>query len=73
MVGERATETTRFLISMKNGIWILWIPAWLFGMVERGIIAWADRLLTLSDVFQVLTAGFFLVSWLFLKPSQFDR
>jgi hypothetical protein len=73
MVRERATETTRFLISMKNGIWILCIPAWLFGMVERGVTAWADRLLTPLDVFQVLTAGFCLLSWLFLKPARFDR
>jgi hypothetical protein len=70
MQGERIAETARFLGSVKHGIWILCLPAWLFGMIERSVTVWKDHLLTLADVLQVLTATFFLVGWLFLKPPQ---
>jgi hypothetical protein len=66
---SKSSSEAVFLASLKQGIWILCIPAWLFGMAERSANAISDHFLSVSDVVQILTATFFLVSWLFLKPN----
>lgn len=67
---DSTPSSAAFLASLKQGIWILCIPAWLFGTLERGATAIADHVLSTSDVIQILTAAFFLASWLLLKPSK---
>ncbi|NDJ18496.1 hypothetical protein [Myxacorys almedinensis] len=63
------SSAAAFIASLKLGIWILCIPAWLFGIVERGATAIADHFLSIADVIQILIAAFFLVCWLLLKPD----
>ncbi|MBW4540909.1 MAG: hypothetical protein KME43_17420 [Myxacorys chilensis ATA2-1-KO14] len=64
------SSAAAFSALLKQGIWILCIPAWLFGTIERGATAMSDHVLSTSDVIQILTAAFFLASWLLLKPNR---
>lgn len=64
------SDASTFLASMRHGIWLLCLPAWLFGVVERGATALSDRTITGFDLLQVSTAVFFLLGWLLLKPNR---
>ncbi|HEY9696244.1 MAG TPA: hypothetical protein V6D10_03210 [Trichocoleus sp.] len=57
------------ITSIKNGIWILGIPSWLFGITDRGIAAFADGYFSPTEIVQLLTASLFFLSWLYLKPE----
>jgi hypothetical protein len=70
---QPASEASELLTSLKQWIWILCIPAWLFGAIERGATAFSHRLVTPVDLLQILTAAFFLTSWLLLKPRHSDE
>jgi len=59
-----------FILKLKNGIWLAGIPSWLFGITDRSLAAFADGYLSTLEVFQVFTASFFFLSWLYLKPEQ---
>lgn len=68
MNNQQSSEATMFLDSLKNGIWLLGVSSWLFGITDRSIATFSDGYLSALDVVQLLTASFFFVSWLFLKP-----
>lgn len=68
MNNQQSSEATMFLDSLKNGIWLLGVSSWLFGITDRSIASLSDGYLSALDVVQLLTASFFFVSWLFLKP-----
>ena len=55
--------------NIKNGIWILGIPSWMFGITDRGIAAFADGYFSPIEILQLLTASLFFLSWLYLKPE----
>lgn len=59
-----------FILRLKNGIWFFGIPSFLFGISDRSITALADGYLSVIEIIQILTASFFFLSWLFLKPEQ---
>ena len=63
------SELTLFVIQLRQGIWFLGIPSWLFGLVDRSAASWAEQSLSAGDLIQVFPAAFFLVSWLLLKPT----
>ena len=67
---QQASEISRFLTSLRSGIWLVGISSWLFGITDRSIAALADGYLSAIDVVQLFTASFFFVSWLFLKPTS---
>jgi hypothetical protein len=67
---EKASCTAKFLASMRYGIWVLCLPAWLFGVLGRSATALSDRALTGVDLIQVSTIAFFLMGWLLLKPHR---
>jgi len=70
MNNERTTEVSTFLGNLKSGIWFLGISSWLFGITDRSIASFSDGYLSAIDIMQLLTASFFFVSWLFLKPTS---
>ncbi|MBW4577428.1 MAG: hypothetical protein KME08_19515 [Aphanothece sp. CMT-3BRIN-NPC111] len=70
MNNERTTEFSTFLGNLKSGIWFLGISSWLFGITDRSIASFSDGYLSAIDIMQLLTASFFFVSWLFLKPTS---
>jgi len=67
---EQKAEKSRFLGSLRNGIWFIGISSWLFGISDRTIASLADGYLSAIDIIQLFTASFFFVSWLFLKPTS---
>lgn len=73
MDDEHASEAIAFLASLKQGIWLLCIPVWLFGTLERGATAFSHTSVTAFDLIQIFIAGFFLVGWLLLKPKSVSK
>ncbi|WNZ22783.1 hypothetical protein HJG54_07895 [Leptolyngbya sp. NK1-12] len=63
-------ELLSFLASLRNGIWLLGISSWIFGIIDRSFASFADGYLSALDIVQLFTASFFFVSWLFLKPTS---
>ncbi|QLE49931.1 hypothetical protein FD724_18785 [Nostoc sp. C057] len=63
-------EIALFIDQIKSNIWIFGIPSWLFGITDRSIAAFADGYLSYIEIFQLFTASFFFVSWLYLKPNE---
>lgn len=70
MNNEQLSETGVFLETLKNGIWLLGVSSWLFGITDRSIASLSDGYLSAWDIIQLFTASFFFVSWLFLKPTS---
>lgn len=70
MNNEQSSEASIFLETLKNGIWLLGVSSWLFGITDRTIASFSDGYLSALDITQLFTASFFFVSWLFLKPTQ---
>ena len=63
-------ELALFLDQIKSNIWLFGIPSWLFGITDRSIAAFADGYFSPIEIFQLFTASFFFVSWLYLKPEE---
>lgn len=63
-------ELITFLSNLRNGIWLLGISSWIFGIIDRSFASFADGYLSALDITQLFTASFFFVSWLFLKPTS---
>ncbi len=63
-------EQTSDLNTLRNGIWVLGLSSWVFGITDRTIATFSDGYLSAIDIVQLSTASFFFVSWLFLKPSS---
>lgn len=63
-------ELIAFLSNLRNGIWLLGISSWIFGIIDRSVASFADGYLSALDITQLFTASFFFVSWLLLKPSS---
>ena len=62
-------ELALFILKLKNGIWLAGIPSWIFGITDRSFAAFADGYLSALEVFQLFTASFFFLSWLYLRPE----
>jgi len=67
---QLSSELFVFLAKLKNGVWLLGIPFWLFGLADRIIASFSNGYLSAVELVQLFTASFFLVSWLSLKPAQ---
>ena len=67
---SQTVDVSLLLDKIKNSIWILGIPSWLFGVTDRGVTAFADGYLSPVEVINIFTASFFFASWLFLKPEK---
>jgi hypothetical protein len=66
---NKTLEIAIFLAQLKNGIWLVGIPSWLFGITDRSIAAFTDGYLSPIEVLYLLTTCFFFFSWLYLKPE----
>lgn len=68
MNNQQTSDASDFLDTLKNGIWLVGVSSWLFGITDRSIASLSDGYLSALDIVQLFTALFFFVSWLFLKP-----
>lgn len=66
----KATEFSLLLANLRNNIWLLGIPAWLFAIVDRSLSALSDSCFSAVEILHLSMASVFFVSWLYLKPEQ---
>ncbi|MDX2232805.1 MAG: hypothetical protein NW220_24455 [Leptolyngbyaceae cyanobacterium bins.349] len=66
---DRALAAALLITRIRNSIWIFGIPSWLFGITDRSLAAFADGYLSPIEIFQLVTASLFFLSWLVLKPE----
>jgi|GEM_PF-483529 len=69
MNNQPTSEILVFVAKLKNGIWLLGIASWLFGITDRSIASFSDDYLSAIEIMQLFTASFFFLGWLYLKPS----
>lgn len=70
MNNQQTSDASDFLDTLKNGIWLVGVSSWLFGITDRSIASLSDGYLSALDIVQLFTALFFFASWLFLKPAS---
>lgn len=58
------------IAKVKENIWIVGIPTWLFGVYDRGAAVFIEGHLTAGRMAQLLVTCFFFISWLYLKPER---
>lgn len=68
MNNQQSSAGFGFFGGWKNGLWLVGTSSWLFGITDRSIASLADGYLSALDLVQLLTASFFFIGWLFLKP-----
>ncbi|MEB3336646.1 MAG: hypothetical protein VKJ46_04230 [Leptolyngbyaceae bacterium] len=69
MDNHQSPEHSALVSNLRIGIWLLGIPAWIFGAIERSAAIFSHPGISALDLAQVLTAAFFLGCWLLLKPT----
>jgi hypothetical protein len=67
---QSSVDIPMSIAQIKNGIWMIGIPSWLFGITDRGIAAFAHGAPSPGEVLQLIMASFFFLTWLYLKPNQ---
>jgi hypothetical protein len=65
-----ALEVSLWLTKLRNSIWLVGVPSWLFGITDRSIAAFADGYVTAIEITHLFMASFFFLSWLCLKPEE---
>lgn len=55
---------------LRNSIWLVGIPSWLFGIADRTFVSIADGYVSALELVHLFTAFFFFFSWLCLKPAE---
>lgn len=66
---DRSAAFSFFTARLRNALWLLGIPSWLFGIVDRSFAAMADGYISAIELVHLFMAAFFFVSWLYLKPE----
>lgn len=65
-----AVDRPVFVTRIRNSIWFVGIPSWLFGITDRSMAAFADGYLSPVELVHLFTASVFFLCWLFLKPEE---
>jgi hypothetical protein len=66
---EQNQEVSIFVDFLRNSIWAVGIPSWLFGLSDRLIAILTDSFISVSEITQLFTIFFLFISWLYLKPE----
>lgn len=67
---ENPLDLMPFLANLRNGLWLLGLSSWIFGILDRSFASFADGYVSAVDIAQIATASFFFVSWILLKPAS---
>lgn len=70
MNNYQSPQLSLFMANLRNGIWLLGIPSWIFGVADRTMASFADGYLSAIELSQLFTTSFLLLSWLYLKPDE---
>lgn len=65
-------EFALFISRFKTGIWLLGIPAWIFGIADSSLEVFADSYVSRGEILHLLTTIWFFISWMYLKPDIKD-
>jgi hypothetical protein len=57
-------------VQLRQAIWWMGIPAWLFSLADRSIAALSDGYFVWDEGLTVFAIAFLLLSWLSLRPQQ---
>jgi hypothetical protein len=74
-ISKDSTRQLKFHLSIRNlktGIWLLGIPAWIFGIVDRILDGLADGYVSTLEIVYILATNLFFLIWLYLKPTFTD-
>ncbi|HEY9674324.1 MAG TPA: hypothetical protein V6D11_22985 [Waterburya sp.] len=66
----QSIKLTHFTLYFRNGIWLLGLHSWLFGITDRSLASLADGYVSAIELTQLFTASFFFLAWLSLKPEE---
>jgi hypothetical protein len=58
------------LIKLRNSIWLLGIPSFLFGVSDRGFAALSDGYVSFVELFNLFATSCLFLSWLYLRPEE---
>jgi hypothetical protein len=67
---ENPLDLMPFLANLRNGLWLLGLSSWIFGILDRSFASFSDGYVSAIDIAQIATASFFFVSWMLLKPAS---
>ena len=70
MNNNQSGAISLFVTQLRNNIWSLGIPSFIFGIADRGIASLTDGYLSAIELVHLFTASFFFISWLSLKPEK---
>jgi len=54
---QQTAELSVFVAKLKNGIWLLGVASWLFGITDRSIASFSDGYLSAIEIMQLFTAS----------------
>jgi hypothetical protein len=66
---EHNREILLCVDNLRDRIWAVGIPSWLFGISERAIAIFTDDYISILKIVQLFIAFLFFASWLYLKPE----
>ncbi|MBW4544245.1 MAG: hypothetical protein KME25_07370 [Symplocastrum torsivum CPER-KK1] len=70
MNNNQSGAISLFVTQLRNNIWSLGIPSFIFGIADRSIASLTDGYLSAIELVHLFTASFFFISWLSLKPEK---
>lgn len=70
---RQLAEMNSFLDQLRAGIWLIGIPFWTFGIIDRGFVAITGGAPTPTELLHVLVISFLFISWLSLKPQSLSE
>jgi hypothetical protein len=70
MNNNQSGTISLFVTQLRNNIWSLGIPSFIFGIADRSIASLTDGYLSAIELVHLFTASFFFISWLSLKPEK---
>ncbi|HEY9764223.1 MAG TPA: hypothetical protein V6D07_16965 [Trichocoleus sp.] len=65
-----AIERSLYNRILRTVVWVIGIPSLLFGVIDKGVLAFADHNLTITETSHLLLISVILFSWIFLKPED---
>jgi hypothetical protein len=63
-------EFALLMDQIKNSVWLIGIPSWLFAITDRSFAVLADGDLSPVEILQILMTCLFFLSWIYLKPEE---
>lgn len=70
MVNSASSKLLPSVEPVRRGLWFIGMSAWIFGIADRSIAAFADGHLAATELVQLSIASLVALGWYFLKPKR---